>query len=401
MGRGVIGEAVAAIAAELVELRRELHRWPELAGAEGRTAGLVAERLKSAGLAVTAGVGGHGVVAVLEGAGAGPTVGYRADMDAVENEELLASEFASRVPGAAHLCGHDLHTAIGVGVAQVLARLRDQVNGRVVFVFQPAQETYEGARAMIGDGALAQTSPQEIYALHCGPFPVGTFAVMPGVGLPGQDHFQVELTGPDAVAEARRFAALVEGWSTVTYPQTPEQYARLVDDLQIPDGPLARFVVAGPQLTAGAGDEGAVVRTSVRAWPDSRYAEIRDAVRTSVDSLSGAHVEFADELFPAMVCSPELSDAAAGYLRGAFGGDAVSVLHGSFPFNGEDFALFLQDVPGAMFFLGVANPEAGLNGAPHDLNFGADERAIAIGVRAMAGFLSSRLTALADAGHKA
>jgi len=268
-----------------------------------------------------------------------------------------------------------------------------------VFVFQPAEETLEGARAMIGDGVLVRTSPREIYALHCGPLPVGSFGVMPGLGLPGQDHFQVTLTGPDAVAEAKRLAALVEGWSTVAYPRTPEQYARLADELRTPDGPLTRFVVVRCEQTAqGEGDgEGAVVRASVRAWPDSRYAEVRQAVRSAVDSLGGAQVAFADEVFPAMVCSPELSEAAAAYLRGAFGDDAVSVLHGSFPFNGEDFALFLREVPGAMFYLGVANPEAGLNGAPHSPDFAADERAIGIGVRAMAGLLASRLTAPAGA----
>lgn len=100
-----------------------------------------------------------------------------------------------------------------------------------------------------------------------------------------------------------------------------------------------------------------------------------------------------------MVCSPELSEAAATYLQGALGAEAVMVLHASFPFNGEDFALFLRDVPGAMFFLGVANPEAGINGAPHTPDFAADERALGIGVRAMAGFLSSRLSALPGPRH--
>ncbi|WP_328771552.1 M20/M25/M40 family metallo-hydrolase [Streptomyces sp. NBC_00286] len=249
---------------------------------------------------------------------------------------------------------------------------------------------------MIASGVLERTLPQEIeeiYALHCGPFPVGTFAVMPGLGLPGQDHFHVELTGPEAVADAQRFVALVDGWSTVEYPQTPEQYARIVHDIRTPDGPLARFVFIRSRLTAGP--DGAVVRASLRAWPDSRYAEIRDAVRTAAASLPSARVDFACEPFPAMVCSPELSEAAATYLRGTLGDDAVTVLHAAFPFNGEDFALFLREVPGAMLFLGVANPEAGLNGTPHAPDFAADERALGIGVRAMAGFLTSRLATLA------
>ncbi|MFF7194618.1 M20 family metallopeptidase [Streptomyces sp. NPDC008079] len=390
-----IGNIAQEFDNDLVLLRRDIHRHPEPAGAEERTAALVAERLRAAGLTVTTGVGGHGVVAVLDGAGPGPTLAYRADMDAVDDDELdelFESDFASLVPGTAHLCGHDLHTAVGVGVAQVLARLRERWHGRIVFLFQPAEETLAGARAMIEDGALEHTPPREVYALHCGPFPVGTFAVMPGHGLPGQDHFQVELTGPDAASDARRILDLVDGLSTVRLPRNPEEYDRLLADLRDPDGPLARFVVTWPELTA-LDDGSPLVRVSLRAWPDSRYAEIRDTVRAAVEPLPGATAVFADEPFPAMVCSPELSEAAARYLRGALGPAAVEVLHASFPFNGEDFALFLNGVPGAMFYLGVANPEAGMNGAPHAPDFAADERALGFGVRGMAGFLLSRLAA--------
>ncbi|MFD4974334.1 M20/M25/M40 family metallo-hydrolase [Streptomyces sp. NPDC058424] len=134
-------------------MRRDIHWHPELADEERRTSALVAERLRAAGLAVVTGVGGHGVVAVLDGAGEGPTVAYRADMDAVDDDELFDCTFASQVPRASHLCGHDLRTAIGVGIALVLARLRKQLNGRVVFVFQSAEETCEGARAMIEENS--------------------------------------------------------------------------------------------------------------------------------------------------------------------------------------------------------------------------------------------------------
>jgi metal-dependent amidase/aminoacylase/carboxypeptidase family protein len=113
-----------------------------------------------------------------------------------------------------------------------------------------------------------------------------------------------------------------------------------------------------------------------------------------VGSIDGARIEFPSRPFPAMVCSPRLSETAAVYLRDTIGTQAVIMLHAAFPFNGEDFALFLQRVPGAMFFLGVANPSAGCNGVPHSPDFAADERAIGIGVRAMAGLLSNRLHAL-------
>lgn len=328
-------------------------------------------------------------------AGAGPTVAYRADMDAMDGDEMFDGDFASQVPGAAHLCGHDMHTAIGVGIAQVLARLRHHLTGRVVFIFQPAEETLDGARAMIADGVLDRTAPQEVYALHCDSLPVGTFAVMPGYGLPGQDRFHIELSGPNAAADGSRLVAGLDALSTVGYPQTPEQFQKLLSDLQRRDGPLARFVLAESILTTD--ERGAQVRGSLRAWPSDRHPRIRDEVRHLVESIDGARIEFPAPPFPAMVCSARLSEAAAAYLRDTIGTQAVIVWHAAFPFHGEDFALFLQRVPGAMFLIGVADPDAGLHGPPHAPDFAADERAIGIGVRAMAGLLSNRLRALRQA----
>jgi amidohydrolase len=293
---------------------------------------------------------------------------------------------------AAHVCGHDLHTAIGVGIAQVLARLRHRISGRVVFMFQPAEETLAGAHAMIADGVLDRTAPQEIYALHCGPLPVGTFAVMSGHGLPGQDRYHIDLSGPNAAEDGKRLRATIDALSTARRPQTTKQFQKLLSDLQRKDGPLARFVVAESALTMD--QRHAHVQGSIRAWPDDRYRQIRDEMRRLVASVDRAPIEFPAEPFPAMVCSSQLSEAAAGYLRDAVGTRAVIVWHAAFPLYSEDFALFLRQVPGAMCLLGVANPEAGCNGVPHTPDFAADERAIGFGVRAMAGLLSKRLHAL-------
>lgn len=378
----------AGLDADLIALRRELHQWPELAGTESRTAAAVAVRLREAGLSVTTGVGGHGVLAVLDGAAPGRTVAYRADMDAIAADEP-AGEFSSRVPGAAHLCGHDLHTAIGVGTAQVLARLRHTFSGRLAFLFQPAEETLEGAQAMLDDGVLDRVAPEEIYALHCGPLPVGTFAVMPGVGQPGLDIGQVHVSGPDPAGTAERLRVAVVNLGTVSPPRTPEEFASLLDDLRNPDGPVARFVYAQAEPEPGGG-ETATLRLFLRTWPDSRYPALREEVRRLAAGVGG-RVEFPRPPFPAMVCSPELSHAAAAHLRDVPGVAAVEVFGSPFPFSGEDFALFLKRVPGAMFFLGVADPERGINGVPHWPDFAADERAIGLGVRAMADFLVSRL----------
>lgn len=361
----------------LIALRRDIHRWPELAGAEERTAALVADRLRVAGLEVTTGIGGHGVVAVLHGDEPGPAVAYRADLDAVADTETLDSDFRSRVPGAAHLCGHDIHTTIAIGAAEMLSR-QPPTRGRVVFIFQPAEENLTGARAMIEDGVLEHTGPREIYALHCAPVPVGTFVITPGAGLPGQDHCRIVLPATGG----ERITAAVDALSTVDRPGTPEQFQELLQDLANPDGPLSEYVyvqsIADP-------DE---IQAWWRAWPDDRYPQIRDRLRRLAGS---AAIEFPAPPFPAMISSTELSLAAAEPMRAV--GEVVT-LQAAYPFNGDDFALFLQQVPGAMIFLGVANEAAGLHGITHATDFGADERAVGLGVRAVAGLLSDRLATI-------
>ena len=407
-----VDQVAAQLDAELVELRRDLHRNPELAGEERRTAAVVAERLRAAGLPVETGVGGHGVVAVVRGtggsAGDGPTVAYRADMDA------MPAGPGGR--GAAHGCGHDVHTAVGVGVATVLAGLRDRIRGRAVFVFQPAEETLQGAAAMIGTGLLERTAPREIYALHCAPLPVGTLAAMPGLGLPGQDRFTVHLpAAPGSPGGASALAARLDALSTVRRPATDAQWQRLLGGLTVPGGPLAEYAAVETYGgEAGSGSGGRRIQGSVRAWPDGRYAGVRAEIRALAARLPGARVEFAGEPFPAMVCSRELSEAGARRIRRTLaalraGGTActactagtaeesdagVVTLHGTLPFSSEDFALFLHRVPGAMFALGVGDPAAGLSGLPHHPAFDPDERAIGIGVRTMAALLCHRITAL-------
>ncbi|WP_326621855.1 amidohydrolase [Streptomyces decoyicus] len=381
VAQGAVDAEVARLEQGLIALRRDIHRHPEAPGQERRTAGVVARELRAAGLAVTTGVGGHGVVGVLRGARPGRTVAYRADMDAVPPEDIVGGGRA-----AAHHCGHDIHTAVALGVAQVLARLRRQLDGTVVFLFQPAEETLSGARALIGTGVLERTRVAEIHALHCGPFPVGRFAVTPGFGMPGQDKAEVTVSGPDAPDAARRLADEIGALATVALPRTPADLERIVADALTPNGPLARFVA----VRARAEDAG--VSVSYRCWPPERYLDVRTDIRRLATSCTGAGVRFPAEPFPAMVCPERDGRVLAHHLRHALGRDAVTELHAAFPpFSGEDFALYLDRVPGTFTFLGVRAPGAPVTTSyPHYPDFAPDERALGIGVRAMAGWIAER-----------
>ncbi|MEU7428277.1 amidohydrolase [Streptomyces sp. NPDC040750] len=384
--RGPVKQAaVAAEAARLdrvlIQLRRDIHRHPEAPGQEQRTAAVVARELRAAGLTVTTGVGGHGVVGVLRGSRPGRTVAYRADMDAVPPKDIVGGG-----PAPAHLCGHDIHTTVSIGVARVLARLRRQLSGTVVFLFQPAEETLSGARALIDSGVLEREHVEEIHALHCGPFPVGQFAVTPGYGMPGQDKAEVTLSGPDALDAARRLAVDIGALATVALPQTPADLERIVADAQTPDGPLARFVAVR------AVAQEAKVSVSYRCWPQERYVQVRESIRRVATPYAGADVSFPAEPFPAMVCPEPDGRLLAHHLRRTVGQDRVTELCAAFPpFSGEDYALFLNRLPGTYTFLGVRAPGTSITTSyPHFPDFSPDERAIGVGVRAMAGWIAER-----------
>ena len=149
-----IREATAALEPRLVEIRRDIHAHPELAFEEVRTAGIVAAELARMGIAHRTGIGRTGVVGVIEGGRPGPTLAIRADMDALPIHEATGLDFASTVDGRMHACGHDIHTTTLLGVAEVLRDLAPQLAGRVVLVFQPAEEALGGAAAMVADGVL-------------------------------------------------------------------------------------------------------------------------------------------------------------------------------------------------------------------------------------------------------
>jgi len=141
-----IQEAAEANREDLIEMRRDFHMHPELSGQEIRTSGIVAQRLRALGLEVRTDVGGHGVVGVLHASRPGPVVAYRADMDAVPSEIAGEQPYRSRVPGVKHVCGHDVHTTVALGVATVLSSMSGDLPGTVMFIFQPAEENINGAR---------------------------------------------------------------------------------------------------------------------------------------------------------------------------------------------------------------------------------------------------------------
>src|SRR6185295_7295172 len=191
-----ITQAADGLSDEIVALRRKIHEHPELAFEEHETATRVEEFLKRLRIPCRTGIGKTGIVALLQGGKPGPTIAIRADMDALPINEPDGLPFASKVPGKMHACGHDAHTAIVLGVAAILARMRDDIAGRVMFVFQPAEETLSGAAAMLDAGAFADSVPDAILGFHNWPqLRTGTVGWHPDAVMASSDAFDVTLRG--------------------------------------------------------------------------------------------------------------------------------------------------------------------------------------------------------------
>src|SRR5713226_4406974 len=197
-----IAQSAEALRAKLIEQRRDFHMHPELSNREERTSRIVAERLRALGLdEVKTGVGKYGVVALLKGSKPGAVVAVRADMDALPIQETIDVPYKSLNPGVKHACGHDVHTSVELGVAEVLASIREQIPGTIKFLFQPAEEgppagEEGGAPLMIKEGVLENPRPAAIFGLHVMPmFEVGQIAYSSGPTMASSDRFVITIRG--------------------------------------------------------------------------------------------------------------------------------------------------------------------------------------------------------------
>jgi amidohydrolase len=290
--------------AVLIEVRRDLHRHPELAGEEVRTAAVVAKHLRGLGLEVQTEVGGHGVIGLLRGALPGPVVAYRADMDAMASDAPDPVSFGSEAPGVRHICGHDMHVTVGLGIAEVLAASREQLAGTVKFVFQPAEESAEGARAMIVDGAMLDPAPRAIFAVHCAPLPVGQFGSRPGMMLPGLDIITIELTGEgDLSTAAEACAQVVAGVSSTTGLAPDHDGTEDALDAAMEPG---SFISAGVFASEASAD-GWSIRAMARASSEAMHARAKRGVEEGLTALELGDVRYQLDSDPSAATTPSWS----------------------------------------------------------------------------------------------
>lgn len=359
---------------ELTEIRRDIHSNPELGFQEHRTSALVARQLRVLGCEVHEGIGGTGVVGILHGKknDSGLSVGLRADMDALPIHESTSLPYRSRNEGVMHACGHDGHTAVLLGAARYLAETRN-FNGRVVFIFQPAEEGLGGAKAMLDDGLFGRFNCDAIYALHTWPgLPPGVIGVNPGPMMAAADSFEILVEGKgghgahpyqttDPVVVA---AHLITALQTVVSRNVPGPEAAVLTIAAVKAGSLdAMNVIPHSAKMVGT------VRTFNPVVQDQVVMRMEEIV-AGVATAFKARIELKyNRLFPATINTPHHAGLVADVARELFGEEHV-VDNLTPSMGSEDFSFLLQQRPGAYFRLGQGGAEDGrfLHNAGFDFN---------------------------------
>ena len=384
---GLQAEVEENFGEKIVALRRDIHREPELGFDTDRTAEKVLTALDGLPLDIETGVARNGIVATLRGEGEEPTVALRADMDALPIQEETDLPFASETEGRMHACGHDGHTSMLVGAAHALAGMRDRLGGTVKFVFQPAEEGGGGGRVMVDEGVADDIS--SIFALHLWPgLPFGKVATKAGPIMAAADAFEMEIRGsgghgamPHLAADAVVIAAQV-----VTTLQTV--VSREVD-------PVKPAVLTVGEIGAGTAFNiipekahlGGTVRTLDPDLRESMPGRIEALARGVAKGMRGdANLDYTFS-YPVTVNDEGAADRVLGVAENLFGAESVLELPNP-SMGGEDFAFFLEKVPGAFIWLGVGEDVSGL----HTPQFAFDEEVLPRG--------SALLAALAlEAAH--
>ncbi|MEC0181609.1 M20 family metallopeptidase [Paenibacillus peoriae] len=366
--------------AHMVEWRRYLHKNPEISFQESNTAAFVADKLESWGIEVRRQVGGHGVVGTIRGAKPGPVVMLRADMDALPIQDEKDCEYRSGVDGVMHACGHDGHTSILLGTARYFGLNRDELAGEIRLLFQPAEELLPGGAVhVIKEGVLEGVDV--IYGIHLWtPFPVGTAASCAGPLMAAADDFYIEITGKGGHGGMPQSShdSVVAGSALVM--QLQSIVSRSVDPLQPAvltvgtiQGGFAQNVIAETCRLSG----------TIRTFDEDTRTVMKERLH-AVTELTAATYGATAEIRYIMGYPPVVNDAheAARFFKEArpvFGDGNVKEASKLMP--AEDFAYYLERVPGCFMFVGAGNPAKNAVYPHHHPKFDFDEDAMIHAVR--------------------
>ncbi|WP_214629562.1 M20 metallopeptidase family protein [Paenibacillus agaridevorans] len=389
------------LAPALTEWRRELHRFPELSLEESETAERICRELDRIGIPYRANVGGHGIIAEIGSENEGPVVALRADIDALPIQEETDLDFASDRPGLMHACGHDAHTAMLIGAAELLEQLHRQQSlpGIVRLLFQPAEEVNAGANAMILDGALQDVL--ELYGLHNLPtLPAGKVATKQGPLMGSVDRIEITLEGkgghgaiPDqSIDPIVCAAAIIQSLQGIVSREL---------------SPFEPVVVTIGSITSGNANnvipQYAVMTGTVRTFNPEVRVTLPERIERIVNHVAEGHrckarLKYIEQV-PVLINHWEQTEATEAIIDGLIGREAREEAKPTLA--GEDFSVYLNEIPGCFFWLGSGPPDNaesayGLHHPKYTLN----EECLPIGAALLAEIAVNRLQVLADAVQK-
>jgi amidohydrolase len=377
-------DAARRLKPQLVEDRRAIHQHPELAYQEVKTSARVAERLTALGIEHRTGVAETGVIGIIEGSRPGRTVILRGDMDALPILEETPVPFASQNPGVMHACGHDSHTAMLLGAAQLLNERRGSLAGTVKLMFQPAEEGGGGAKRMLEEGLLEAPEVDAAFMIHVHPeLPMGKVGFRSGPSMAGMCRFEIEVRGKGGHA-ARPHAAIdpvVISAHVVTALQT--LVSRELD-------PTAMGLITMGSITSGTAaniiPDTALIKGTIRAHDKAVMEHLRTRVAELASGVAAAMRAQAEVrygmAYPPLASDDAMTELAAGAARRLLGGENVEEV--PITMGSEDFAYVLEKVPGSVVRLGVRREEWDRALPVHTATFDIDEDALPVGAATMA-----------------
>ncbi|YCA43629.1 M20 family metallopeptidase [Bacillus sp. JZ8] len=375
---------------EIVELRRYFHQYPELSFREVQTPAKIADYLNSLGLDVKTGVGGNGVVGFLKGGDQGKTVALRADFDALPIQDEKDVSYKSKNPGVMHACGHDAHTATLLGVAKVLSEMRDRLCGNVVFIHQFAEEiTPGGAKPMIEDGCL--DGVDVIFGTHLWtPIPIGEIGYRSGEFMAAADRFDITINGKGGHGASPHDTVDPIAIGTSLVQALQHIVSRRVD-------PLKPAVLTVASFQAGDAfnviPQKATIRGTVRTFDEEVQHFIQQEMEKITEGIcqqGGASYDFTYQKgYPAVINHSYEANLVAEHASLIVGSSNTKEVLPNM--GGEDFAYYLQKVPGAYFFTGAGNEKKKANYPHHHPKFDIDERSMLIAAKMLTSLTLSYL----------
>ncbi|MDV3539784.1 amidohydrolase [Elizabethkingia anophelis] len=383
---------------KLVEIRRDLHENPELAGHEVRTQKVLEKYLINLGLEVQKDLYVRSLIGILQGGKKGKKIAWRADMDALPGNNADKVSFKSKNKDIWHGCGHDVHMAIGLGIAEVLSKYKKELKGTVYFIFQPEEETFVGAKKMIDNGLFSKISPDEIYGLHVTALPVGQIMTKPEEVFAYQKRVKIELKNTLSDKEVKELSKKISAsLSRIENNSKPWEIQYITDPkigLMNPNTIFKNYRIIDENFLSGSDDKSFSMKAYIYETNADKLKEIIPQIRQVLETNG-----YKDQLLsvsyiqenPTVFNDKSLTNLATETLEKIYGKIVMVKDYGQVPYFNDDFAFFQQKKQGVYFLLGGSNFKKGIIAMNHTPDFEVDEESIRNGVKSFSSLIYERL----------